>query len=142
MSARVSWLAVRPGWKVLAADGGAVGEVDEVAGDERRDVFDGLSVATSALGQPSYVTADQVESIEDGVVRLSITSAEAARLAAYLQPASSLEVEPDDHDGAGEAIGAEARKIAGGVLEPTGRHEHPLNFFARVAHYFRRMRAR
>jgi len=138
----VSWLEVRPGWRVLAADGTHVGDVDEVVGDERRDIFDGLSIATSALGQPSYAAADQVERIEEGVVHLSLSREQAAGLSEYLQPASSLEIEPDDHRGAGEAIGAETREVAGHVLEPTGRREHEMNFFQRVAHYFRRMRGR
>jgi hypothetical protein len=56
---RVSWLEIKPGWKVLDSDGAHVGEVDEVAGDERRDIFDGLSVAISAMGQPRYVTAEE-----------------------------------------------------------------------------------
>ncbi len=55
---RVSWLLIRPGWKVYAADGHEVGEVNEVAGDETRDIFDGLSLATGAVGQPRYVLAE------------------------------------------------------------------------------------
>jgi hypothetical protein len=142
VSPRVSWLEVRPGWKVVASDGSEVGQVDEVAGDERRDIFDGLSIATSALGQPAYVYAEQVESIEEGLVYLSLTREQVARLGRYLQPASSLEVEPDDHRGAGEAIEAEARSVAGHILEPAGRHERPFNFFTRVAHLLRRKRSR
>jgi hypothetical protein len=142
VSERVSWLEVKPGWRVLGADGSRVGEVDEVVGDEGRDIFDGLSIATSALGQPAYATAEQVANIEDGVVHLTLSGEQAHQLARYLQPATSLEIEPDDHRGAGEAIGAEARKIEGRVLEPTGRHEHPLNFFTRVAHLIRRTRGR
>jgi hypothetical protein len=30
----VSWFMIRAGWKVVAADGSEVGEVDEVAGDD------------------------------------------------------------------------------------------------------------
>lgn len=142
MSAPVSWLEVRPGWKVTASDGSHVGEVDEVAGDERRDIFDGISIATSALGQPAYARAEDVERIDEGVVQLGLTHEQVARLGPYLQPASSLRVEPDDHRGTGEAIGAEARSIGGHVLEPTGRHERPLNFFTRLAHLIRRKRSR
>jgi hypothetical protein len=36
---------------VLAADGGELGEIDEVAGDDNEDIFDGLAVATSALAK-------------------------------------------------------------------------------------------
>jgi hypothetical protein len=109
------------------------------------------SVATSSTesrsrrarsGQPSYATADQIASIEEGVVQLTLTREEFARLERYLQPASSLEIEPDDHHGAAEAIEAEARKIAGGVLEPTGRRERPFNLMTRVAHLLRGKRSR
>jgi len=51
----VSWLMIEPGWKVAAADGSEVGEVDEIAGDSSLDIFDGLAIATSAFGKPRYV---------------------------------------------------------------------------------------
>ena len=54
MADPVSWLMIRPGWKVYSSDGTEVGAVDEVAGDESQDIFDGLAVATSALGKPIY----------------------------------------------------------------------------------------
>jgi hypothetical protein len=139
MSALVSWLAIRPGWKVFAADGSEVGEVDEVAGDERSDIFDGLSIATSALGQPRYVTADQVADIEQGAVRLSLSREQVAQLEEYLQPATSVEIEPDDHGGVIEGIEAEVRKVEGDIVEPTQRREHPLNVWNRIAHLIRRL---
>ncbi len=142
MADRVSWLAVKPGWAVLAADGTHVGEVDEVAGDERRDIFDGLAVATSALGQPRYATADQVSVIEEGVVTLALTAAEALGLAEYEQPATSLRIEPGDHHGVRESIGAETRKIESAVVAPTQSHEHELSLIARAWHYLRRRRGR
>jgi len=64
----VSWFLIRPGWKVVAADGGAVGTMHEVIGDEERDIFDGLAVATGILAKPSYVPAEEVERIEEGTV--------------------------------------------------------------------------
>ena len=38
----VSWLMIEPGWKVFASDGAEIGSVDEVAGDDGHDIFDGL----------------------------------------------------------------------------------------------------
>jgi hypothetical protein len=142
MDAPVSWLAVEPGWKVLAADGVEIGEVDEVIGDETSDIFDGLSIATSALGEPRYVTADQVAAIERGAVRLSLDSEQAARLEEYLQPATSVDIEPDDHGGMVEGIEAKMREVAGDIVEPTQRHEHPVNLWTRIAHLIRRLRER
>src|SRR5438874_5615752 len=65
---------IRAGWKVVAADGGEVGEVDEVAGDDTEDIFDGLAIATTSFGKPRYVPAEQVAGITQGVVRLSLTA--------------------------------------------------------------------
>jgi len=141
MSDPVSWLAIKPGWKVLSADGSEIGQVDEVTGDENTDIFDGLSIAVSALGQPRYVTAEQVAGIEQGAVRLSLSHEQAAQLAQYLEPATSERIEPDDHGGLAEKIAADVREVAGKVVEPTQRHEHPLNIWTRLAHFFRRLRA-
>ncbi len=138
MAAPASWLSIARGWKVVAADGKQIGEVDEVIGDPDSDIFDGLSIATSALGQPRYVRAEQVARIEQGSVHLSLGDAQAAQLEEYLQPATSAEIEPDDHGGAMEEIGAELRKVKGEIAEPTSRHEHPFNVWTRIAHLVRR----
>jgi hypothetical protein len=79
----VSWFLIRPGWKVYAADGTEVGQVDEVAGDENRDIFNGIALATSALGQPRYVVADNVTGITEGEVRLSLNVREVEALGEY-----------------------------------------------------------
>jgi hypothetical protein len=142
MGTPVSWLSIKPGWKVLAADGSEVGEVDEVTGDERSDIFDGISIAVSKLGQPRYATSDLVAGVEQGIVRLSLSREQAGQLGVYLQPASSEKVEPDDHGGKLEGIRAEARQIRGNIVEPTQSHEHPFNFWTRLAHLLRRRRHR
>jgi len=130
---------IEPGWKVLAADGGEVGEVDEIAGDDSEDIFDGLAVATSAFGKPRYVPAEQVAEITQGVVRLSLTGAQVAQLAEFLEPATSAEIEPDSKGGIGESIGAEIREIEGDVFAPIQRHEHSMNIWRRIAFFFRRL---
>jgi len=137
----VSWLAIQPGWKVLAADGSEIGEVDEVTGDERTDIFDGLSIAVSALGQPRYATAEQIASIEDGAVRLTLDHVQAEQLAQYEQPATSVEIEPDDHDGLLDRVAADVRQVEGNIVEPTQDHEHPFNIWTRLAHLIRRQRS-
>jgi hypothetical protein len=129
---------IRRGWKVLAADGGEAGEVDEVAGDDTEDIFDGLAIATSALGKPRYVPAEQVVEITEGVVRLSISQEQVEQLGEYLEPATSAEIEPDSKGGIGEGLGAEVRQVEGGLFAPTQRHEHPMNIWRRIAFFFRR----
>ena len=139
MSDPVSWLMIETGWKVLAEDGSEVGEVDEIAGDDTEDVFDGLAVATSAFGKPRYVPAEQVAEITDGVVRLSLTVNQVSQLGEYLEPATTAEIEPDSKGGFGESVGSELRELEGDVLAPTQKHEHSMNVWRRIAFFFRRM---
>ncbi|HVW17350.1 MAG TPA: DUF2171 domain-containing protein [Solirubrobacteraceae bacterium] len=138
MSESASWLTVRPGWKVLASDGTQVGEVDEVAGDETADVFDGVVVATSALGAPRYVLAEQVAAIADETVRLTLSPREVAALGEYLEPATSAEIEADNKPESG--LAAEIREIEGDVAAPIAGHEHRIGLVERVTLLFRRLR--
>ena len=133
---------IRPGWKVYASDGTEVGQVDEVAGDDGADIFDGLAVATTALGKPRYVPAERVTTITEGHIDLSLTREEVEAAGEFLEPASSELIEPSDHHGMGESIGAEARKLEGEALAPTQTHEHSMNVWRRTAFYFRRLFAR
>ena len=135
----VSWLMIRAGWKVVAADGGEVGEVDEVAGDDTEDIFDGLAIATSSFGKPRYVPAEQVAGISEGVVRLSLTRVQVMQLGEYLEPATSAEIEPDSKGGLGETLAADVRELEGKVLAPTQRNEHSMNIWRRIAFFFRRL---
>ena len=130
---------IRPGWKVYASDGTEVGAVDEVTGDDGADIFDGLAVATSALGQPKYFPAEQIATITEGRIDLSLPREQVEGADAFLEPATSAVIEPDDHRGVGESIGAEARKLEGKAFAPTQRHEHPMNIWRRIAFYFRRL---
>jgi hypothetical protein len=134
----VSWLLIRPGWKVLAADGSEVGEVDEVAGDDTEDIFDGVAIATSAFGKPRYVPAEQVGEITEGTIRLSLNREQVAQLDEYLEPATSAEIQPDSKGGMAESIGSEIREVEGNVFAPTQRHEHPMNIWRRIAFFFKR----
>ena len=88
----VSWLLIEKGWKVVAADGAEVGEVDEVVGDTGEDIFNGLSVATGLLERPTYVPAEAVASITEGRVTLSLARDEIERLPEFHQPPPSLEI--------------------------------------------------
>lgn len=136
----VSWLLVRPGWRVLSSDGSEIGQVDAVVGDENEDIFDGLSIAVTRLGQPRYVDAEHVGRIEVGEIHLRLDHDATERLAQYREPATSLRIEPDDHHGVGESIAAEARDIEAKLIEPTQSSEHGLNPLRRLIHYLRRLR--
>jgi hypothetical protein len=106
----VSWLLIRPGWRVVSSDGIEIGKVDEVAGDDTEDIFDGLAVATSALGEPRYVLSEQVAGITQGRIVLTLTATDADELPEYLEPASSKEIEPESKSSIGEEIGADVRE--------------------------------
>ena len=138
MADPVSWLMIRPGWKVDSSEGTEVGAVDEVAGDENADIFDGLAVATSALGKPIYVPAESVGTItDDGRIALTLSAEQVAALGEYLEPATSEIIEGDNKPGS--AIGAELREIEGKAMHPVER-ERSFPFFRRLFFLFRRMR--
>jgi hypothetical protein len=139
MADPVSWLLIKPGWKVLSADGGEVGQVDEVVGDSNADIFDGLAIATSTFGKPRYVPSEQVDELTEGMVRLSLTTAQVEQLGEYLEPATSAQIEPDSKGGLGESVGAEARELEGKAFAPTQQHEHSMNIWRRIAFFFRRL---
>ena len=139
MADPVSWLMIRPGWKVYASDGAEVGAVDEVTGDENTDIFDGLAVAASALGKPKYVPAESVTTITEGRIELSLTSAAFDGTSEFLEPATSAEIEPSDHHGIGETIGADVRKVEGKAIHPV-EHQKPVGFIRRVYLWFKRER--
>ncbi len=139
MADPVSWLLIEPGWKVRAADGSEVGEVDEVVGDSNADIFDGLAIATTRFGKPRYVPSEQVAEITEGTVALSLTPAQVEQLREYLEPATSAQIEPNSKGGIGESLSADAREVEGKVFAPTQRQEHSMNIWRRIAYFFRRL---
>jgi uncharacterized protein YrrD len=76
----VAWKAVEKGWAVYDREGERVGTVEEIAGDEEADIFDGFGVKTGTLGAVKYVPAEIVASIEVGEIRLKFASGEMAPL--------------------------------------------------------------
>lgn len=130
MADPVSWLMIRSGWKVFASDGTEVGAVDEVAGDENADIFDGLAVATSALGKPIYVPAESVGTItDDERIELTLSADEVAALGEYLEPATSEVIEGDNKPGS--KIGAEIRELEGKAFRPV-EQQRSFPFFRRL----------
>jgi hypothetical protein len=127
----VSWFLIEPGWKVVDAQGEDVGSVDEVVGDSSDDIFNGLSISTSLLGKPRYVPSEQVGTITEGRVHLTLTKDQIEHLGEFEEPATSAEILPE---GAGAVRRAEAA-----VDAPTRSHAEGLNFVTRVAHAVRRV---
>jgi hypothetical protein len=78
MADPVSWLLVEPGWRVVDADGGDVGRVEEVLGDTETDIFDGLQVSSGMLSRRRYVPAESIDEIVEGTVRLKPADTDAA----------------------------------------------------------------
>jgi hypothetical protein len=123
MADPVSWFVIEPGWKVVDASGEEIGTVDEVIGDSSDDIFNGLAVATSLLGQPRYVPAEQVGTIVEGSVELVITKDQIAQLREFAEPATTAEILPEN---AGIVTRAEA------VVEaPIQTREHRMNIWRR-----------
>ena len=132
---------IEAGWKVHASDGTEVGQVDEVTGDDNADIFDGLAIATSALGKPKYVPAESVGPITEGHVQLTLTKEQVDALGEFLEPATSAEIEADSRGGIGESIGADVREVEGKAIHPV-EHQRSFGVVRRIAFFFRRLFAR
>jgi hypothetical protein len=127
----VSWFLIEPGWKVVDTGGEEVGSVDEVVGDSSDDIFNGLSVSTSLLGRPRYVPSEQVGSITEGRIQLTLSKAEVERLGEYEEPPTSAEILP--------AEAGVVRRTEAAVDAPIHSHEERLNFLTRLQHALRRL---
>jgi hypothetical protein len=90
----VSWLVIEPGWKVVAADGTEVGQVEEVVGDSGVDIFNGLSISTGLLSGSQYVPAEVVGTILEGEVHLQLSAEDVKGLDKYDRPPPSEEILP------------------------------------------------
>jgi hypothetical protein len=127
----VSWFLIEPGWKVVDAGGEEVGSVDEIVGDSSDDIFNGLSVSTSLLGRPRYVPSEQVGSITEGRIQLTLSKAEIERLSEYEEPPTSAEILPDE--------AGVVRRTEAAVDAPIHSHEERVNFLTRLQHALRRL---
>ena len=76
----VAWKAVEKGWPVYDREGEEVGRIEEIAGDENADIFDGFATKANAVGALRYVPAEIVANIAVGEVRLTISGADIAPL--------------------------------------------------------------
>jgi hypothetical protein len=129
MADPVSWLLIEPGWRVETSDGSEAGRVEEVTGDSSTDIFDGLAIAFSALGEQRYVPAEQVAAITPGTVRLRLGPEEARQLAPFQEPAEQIAVEPEQ--------ASRLDRLKTYELEPE-THPHRTGLWRRLAEWFGR----
>jgi len=83
---QVAWIAVEQGAVVVAADGSEVGTVKQIAGDETRDIFDGLVLECPHLHGDRYVAAERVKGIWPRRIETDLSAAEAGSLDPYTAP--------------------------------------------------------
>ena len=81
--ATIAWLALEPGTPILASDGVEIGRVATVVADEQKDIFSGVTFRPGLLGGERFVPADSIDRLTSSAVHLTITEAEAAKLAEY-----------------------------------------------------------
>jgi hypothetical protein len=127
----VSWFLIEPGWKVVDATGEEVGSVDEIVGDSSDDIFNGLSISPSLLGQPRYVPSEQVAEIVEGEVRLALSRDAVHQLGEFKDPPTTAEILPEE-------AGA-LRRTEAAVEAPIHAQSERLNFLTRMRHALRRM---
>jgi hypothetical protein len=134
MADPVSWFVIERGWEVVDSEGEPIGKVEETIGDSTHDIFDGLSVATSLLGAPRYVPAEQVAEITEGRVRLKVGKDAAERLGEYEEPPTTAQIEAED--------ASLVERIEQPIEAPIRRkpeHEHVLRRLAiRISTWFRK----
>ena len=92
MSDPVSWLVIERGWKVVGANDGELGTVDELIGDSSKDIFDGISVSSGLFATPRYLPSERVGRIEEGVVHTDLE--DLSQLEEFKEPPPSEQILP------------------------------------------------
>ncbi|MHB8060403.1 MAG: hypothetical protein ACYDHO_06185 [Gaiellaceae bacterium] len=75
MSEPVSWLLIRRGWQVVAADGAPVGRIGAVRGEPTKGIFNGIVVRANS-SPPRYIPSELVREIVSGQTTLESSVAE------------------------------------------------------------------
>jgi hypothetical protein len=125
----VSWLLIEPGWRVVAAHGEEVGRIEEVTGDSGADIFDGLAIAFSMLGDQHYVPSEQVGEITEGTVHLKLDRAAIEKLVEFREPAEEIAIEPEQ---APAGVRAEQRFLG------SAPKSHQTNLWRQISEWFGR----
>ena len=72
MADPTSWLMIERGWAVVGPGGNKLGSVEEVVGDSKVDIFNGLAVSSGLIAKARYVAAEHVREIREGTVELDL----------------------------------------------------------------------
>jgi hypothetical protein len=89
----IAWTGVEPGWRVVASDGTDAGTVEQAVGDRDADIFEGFAIDVGH-GKARFLPHTQIQSMEDGAVRVRLTAEELRSLPEHEQP-ESLRIEAD-----------------------------------------------
>ncbi|MDX6549869.1 MAG: hypothetical protein QOJ31_553 [Gaiellales bacterium] len=125
----LAWIEVEEGWRVLAADGSDVGDVEQGVGDRGADIFEGFEIDIGA--RPNrFVSYEHVTGIAQGHIRLDLSPDEVRALPPHRE-VESLDV-------SGEKAGLDDRlrtdvhemteRIAPDLVQGTGKR----NWFSRL----------
>jgi hypothetical protein len=120
----VSWFVIEPGWEVVGSDGGKVGKVDEVVGDDTEDIFNGLAIVSGLFDKARYVPSELVGEIVEGRVQLTIPTAAAETLEGYEEPPASIEVLPEK--------ASVAERLEGSTIDRIHANEDRVSFWRKL----------
>ncbi len=120
----VSWFVIESGWEVVGSDGGKIGKVDEVVGDDTEDIFNGLAIVSGLFDKARYVPSELVDEIVEGRVQLKIPAAAAETLDGYEEPPASIQVLPEK--------ASVAERLEGSTIDRVHADEDRVSFWRKL----------
>jgi hypothetical protein len=108
---QVAWIAIEQGAVVVAGDGSEIGTVKQIAGDESRDIFDGLVVICPHLEGERYIAAERVQGIWPDRVETNLSVVEGGSLEPYTASKTT-----EWHADEGGGFGARMRRAWNALL--------------------------
>ena len=120
----VSWFVIEPGWEVVGSDGGEIGKVDEIVGDDTEDIFNGLAIVSGLFDKARYVPSEIVGEIVEGRVQLKILAAAAETLADFEEPPASIQILPDK--------ASVAERLEGTTIDRVHADEDRVSFWRKL----------
>lgn len=125
----LAWIEVEEGWRVLAADGSDVGDVEQGVGDRGADIFEGFEIDIGA--RPNrFVSYEHVTGIAQGHIRLDLSPDEVRALPPHHE-VESLDVSGDKaslDDRLRTDVHEMTERIAPDLVQGTGKR----NWFSRL----------
>jgi len=120
----VSWLVIERGWEVVGSDGGEVGKVDEIVGDDTEDIFNGLAIVSGMFDKARYVASELVGEIVEGRVQLKIPAAAAETLGEFEEPPASIQILPEK--------ASVAERLEGSTIDRVHADEDRVSFWRKL----------